>query len=298
MAAMLRLGAFFEVFQITGVAAGLTGCVVIYLLSRRYSDGEKGKAILPPDNSPAKSRLNFHLAFLPYYLLIFSTLIIQIPSIKEATGHLYLGVNYPGTETALGYVVNPVENYAMISLVGHPAPVILFSFFMTIFVFCRSQHWREGVVIKAISTTGKQCIQPSLSVIAIVIMALIMNDSGMTQILANGIAQVTGVAFPVFSPYIGVLGCFMTGSNTNSNVMFGALQTSAANSLSINTAVIASAQSIGGSLGAAIAPAKVLLGSSTVWMSGREGYIMRKTLIYCVIVTFLVGLQALISVRI
>jgi lactate permease len=120
----------------------------------------------------------------------------------------------------------------------------------------------------------------------------------MTHVLANGIAHATGIVFPIFSPYIGVLGCFMTGSNTNSNVMFGALQTSAACSLGINAVVIASAQSIGGSLGASIAPAKVMLGSSTVGMSGREGQIMRKTLIYCLIVTFLVGLQALISVSI
>jgi len=41
----------------------------------------------------------------------------------------------------------------------------------------------------------------------------------MTEILAHGIAKVTGVVFPIFSPYIGVLGCFMTSSNTNSNVM-------------------------------------------------------------------------------
>jgi lactate permease len=131
-----------------------------------------------------------------------------------------------------------------------------------------------------------------------VIMALIMNDSGMTNTLAAGIAQATGVTFPVFSPYIGVLGCFMTGSNTNSNVMFGKLQMDAAMRLGISGGIIAGTQSIGGSLGASIAPAKVLLGASAVGLAGGAGDIIRKTLKYCLIITFIVGIQALIAVNI
>ena len=123
-------------------------------------------------------------------------------------------------------------------------------------------------------------------------MALIMNSTGMTDVLAKGIAQVTGVAFPLFSPYIGVLGCFMTGSNTNSNVMFGALQMETAVSLGISPLVIASVQSIGGSLGSAIAPAKVLIGSTLVGLVGREAEVMRRTIPYCLVIVLLVGLEA------
>jgi lactate permease len=100
----------------------------------------------------------------------------------------------------------------------------------------------------------------------------------------------------LFSPYIGVLGCFMTGSNTNSNVMFGALQVETALTLGISPLIIASVQSIGGSLGSAIAPAKVLIGSSLVGLVGREHEVMRKAIPYCLIIVFLVGLEALIAV--
>ena len=129
-----------------------------------------------------------------------------------------------------------------------------------------------------------------------VMMALIMTNTGMTEVMANGIARVTGTVFPLFSPYIGVLGCFMTGSNTNSNVMFGALQMETALSLGISPLIIASVQSIGGSLGSAIAPAKVLIGSSLVGLAGQEHEIMRKAIPYCLIIVFLVGLEALIAV--
>jgi lactate permease len=48
--------------------------------------------------------------------------------------------------------------------------------------------------------------------------------SGMTFLLAHGLATVAGGFYPVLSPFVGLLGCFMTGSNTNSNVLFGVLQ--------------------------------------------------------------------------
>jgi lactate permease len=131
-----------------------------------------------------------------------------------------------------------------------------------------------------------------------VMMALIMNDTGMTSVLAIGIANATGPLFPIFSPYIGVLGCFMTGSNTNSNVMFGALQVETAKSLGISPLIIASIQSIGGSIGSSIAPAKVLVGAGAVGLGGREGDIMRKTLGYCLTIALLVGLVAYVSTNI
>jgi lactate permease len=90
----------------------------------------------------------------------------------------------------------------------------------------------------------------------------------------------------------------MTGSNTNSNVMFGALQLETAKSLGISTLIIASIQSIGGSLGSAIAPAKVLIGSTLVGLTGRESEVMRKTIPYCLLIVLLVGLEAWIAINI
>jgi len=111
-------------------------------------------------------------------------------------------------------------------------------------------------------------------------------------LLGRTIADGAGKVFPLFSPYIGVLGTFMTGSNTNSNVMFGALQLETARALAVSEVTVSSVQSIGGSLGSAIAPAKVLVGTAIVGLSGRENEVLRKTLPYCAGIVLLVGLQA------
>jgi len=287
------LMAFLGAAQIASIVPGLVGCGMVLLLSKTSLLGSKLGGGAAPDSQASGNRLSFHMAFLPYYLLIFLTVVSQIPALKEAARHLYLGVNYPGLETSLGYVVEPAKAYAKIRLLNHPAPLILAATFLTFLVFRSTGRWRSGTGVAALKTTIRQCIPTSLSIATMVMMALIMTNTGMTEILAHGIARVTGVVFPVFSPYIGVLGCFMTGSNTNSNVMFGALQMETAISLGISPVIIASIQSIGGSLGSAIAPAKVLIGSTVVGLAGgREGEVMRKAIPYCLVIVFLVGLEA------
>jgi lactate permease len=125
-----------------------------------------------------------------------------------------------------------------------------------------------------------------------VMMALVMNDSGMTNMLALGMAEATGSLFPIVAPFIGVLGSFLTGSNTNSNVMFGALQIETAKVLGISTVIMAAVQSVGGSVGCSIAPSKVLIGSATVGLNGRESEILNRTIPYCMLITLLVGINA------
>lgn len=86
----------------------------------------------------------------------------------------------------------------------------------------------------------------------------------------------------------------MTGSNTNANILFGAFQIETANALGISATLIASSQTAGASLGSSIAPAKVLLGSSTSGLTGREGELMKKCLPYCMAIVLALGVQTLI----
>ena len=124
--------------------------------------------------------------------------------------------------------------------------------------------------------------------------ALIMMDSGMVALLADGIARATGQLFPFVSPFIGVLGAFLTGSNTNSNVMFGHLQVVTAERLGFNQTTLAPTQSIGGSLGSSIAPAKVIVGTTLVGLNDRQSEVIRGALPYCLILVSLVGIEALV----
>ena len=122
--------------------------------------------------------------------------------------------------------------------------------------------------------------------------AMAVDHAGMTRSLAEELAAAAGTAFPLISPFIRALGAFMTGSNANSNVIFGALQDRAARLLSLNPAIILAAQTTGGAIGGAFAPAKIIIGCSTVGLAGREGEALMKTMAYGVTILIGVGLVA------
>ena len=282
--------------QIAAIASGLVGCGVGWAVARTWllpgrepdaapsSDGETAAAPAP--------RLGFHMAFLPYYLLIGLSIVSQVPAVKELGASWHWGLDYPAVATALGFEVDAQNDYAPIRLLRHPAPLILASLAITYAVYRLTGRWRGGAGGAAARSTYDQCVSTSVGVVSMVMMAVVMTDTGMTVLLGRTIADGTGVVFPVFSPYIGVLGTFMTGSNTNSNVMFGALQLETARELDIGVVTVASTQSIGGALGSSIAPAKVLVGTAIVGLSDRVNEVMRRTIAYCLVIVLLVGIQA------
>ena len=112
------------------------------------------------------------------------------------------------------------------------------------------------------------------------------------MVLARVLFLLAGKGYPFFSPFVGLLGCVITGSNTNSNILFGALQTDIAGLLGASPVILGAAQSAGGALGSMVAPAKVLLACATAGLAGREGRVIGRTLGYCVLMTSLVGLAA------
>jgi lactate permease len=79
---------------------------------------------------------------------------------------------------------------------------------------------------------------------------------------------------------IGSLGAFMTGSNTNSNAVFGALQMDTATLIGLSVPVVLGIQTASAALCSLLAPAKIIVGASTVGMSGKEGIVLRHLLLY------------------
>ena len=291
--------------QVASIVAGLVGAGVGWTLSRTTLLAARTDEPAPAQSQPgtagpypgAERSPSFHLAFLPYYLLIAFSILSQVPAIKSAAADLQWGLDYPATVTDLGHSVAAQDEYARIRLLRHPAPLILISLALTFVVYLMSGRWRRGAAGAAARTTYAQTVPTSVGIITMVMMALVMTDTGMTALLGKTIAEGTGPVFPVFSPYIGVLGTFMTGSNTNSNIMFGALQMETARALDIGSVTVASVQSIGGSLGSSIAPAKVLVGTAIVGLSGREGEVLRRTLPYCILLVLLVGVEAWVLLK-
>jgi len=107
-----------------------------------------------------------------------------------------------------------------------------------------------------------------------------MQHAGMTRALAEGVADAVGGAYPLASPFIGALGAFMTGSNTNSNVVFGSFQQDAADILGLNALIILASQTAGAALGSMFAPAKVIVAAGTVGLAGDESAALKKVMSY------------------
>ena len=252
----------------------------------------------PLADAPSDGRqMSFHLGFLPYYLLIGLSIISQIGPVKDAARGLSWGLDFPGLVTAEGFRVAPEANYAVLRLLNHPAPLIIVSVLVSMAAFAAAGYWKRGVAWEAARLTYRQSMSTTVGVGTMVMMALIMADTGLTVLLAEGIAKASGPVFPLVSPFIGLLGSFMTGSNTNSNVLFGGLQVETARSLGIGTVTIASVQSIGASVGSSMAPAKVLVGAALTGLADREHEIMRLVVPYVLALVLSAGVMAIVLVE-
>jgi len=154
-----------------------------------------------------------------------------------------------------------------------------------------------GAAGRILAGTVQSVLASTVSIFSMVTMAVIMEHAGMTDVLARGLAEGMGALFPFFAPWIGALGAFMTGSTTNSNVVFGALQLRTAQLLGYSAAVILAGQTAGASLGSAMAPAKVVVGASTAGMAGKEGDVLRKLLVYTGLLVLLVSVLTAVFSR-
>ena len=156
--------------------------------------------------------------------------------------------------------------------------------------------YEPGAPKRIVTGMVKRVMSSSVSIASMVAMAVIMQHSGMTDTLARGLAVSMGWAYPIVAPWIGALGAFMTGSNTNSNVIFGALQLRTAQLLGFSAAIILGAQTAGAALASILAPTKIVVGASTAGMAGKEGDVLRKLLVYTGVLLIFVSLLATISV--
>ena len=198
-------------------------------------------------------------------------------------------VPIPQLVTNLGHIT-PAAATKPISLLNHTGAVLLYASILAYLVYFMAGMYKEGAFQSILAGTWKRVRAPSLSIILMVCMAVIMENSGMTEALARGLAGFAGVFFPLVAPWIGALGAFMTGSNTNSNVVFALLQLRTARLLSYPAAIILAGQTAGAGLASVVAPAKIVVGTSTADLAGREGEVMRKMLPYIIILVLLISL--------
>jgi lactate permease len=214
-------------------------------------------------------------AYAPYMIIIAVFAIAQIAAIKDALAES------PWTTTFEwpGLDVRSPDGEALTSMTFNfnwlPAAgtLMLISGLITMAVLGLS----PGRALRVAGRTVDQLKWAILTVAAVLALAYVMNQSGQTITLGLWVAGAGGI-FAFFSALIGWLGVAVTGSDTSSNALFGALQVTAAQNADLSPTLMAAANSSGGVLGKMISPQNLAIGAAAVGLAGKEGDLFRKVL--------------------
>ena len=133
---------------------------------------------------------------------------------------------------------------------------------------------------------------PILSIGMVLAFAFVTNYSGMSSTMALVLAG-TGAAFPFFSPFLGWLGVFLTGSDTSSNALFSSLQATTAHQLGVNDTLLVAANTSGGVTGKMISPQSIAVACAATGLVGKESDLFRFTLKHSLFFATIVGLITL-----
>ena len=214
-------------------------------------------------------------AYSPYLIIIAIFAIAQIPAIKDALAESPWTTTFqwPGLD-----VVTP-DGEPLTSLTYNfnwlPAAgtLLLISGLITMVVLKVS----PARAVKVAGSSVDQLKWAIVTVASVLALAYVMNQSGQTITLGTWAAG-AGDAFAFLSAMIGWLGVAVTGSDTSSNALFGALQVTAAEDAGISPTLLAAANSSGGVLGKMISPQNLAIGAAAVGLAGKEGDLFRKVL--------------------
>jgi len=203
---------------------------------------------------------------------------------------------------AIPMPIPSLHNGVIISLYGKPyAAVFNFQPFatgtavlVTTLISAPLLRVRPVQLMACGAETLRQLRVPSIVVFFIVGMAFLFNYSGMVYTLGAALAG-TGVFFPLVSSFLGWVACFLTGSDTSSNFLFGNLQVAAARQLNLNPVLLAATNSSGAVAGKMISPQNIAIGVSTVGLVGKEGEVLRSTFWHSVLFATFIGGVALVQ---
>ena len=285
MAAVQFALAWLDYWIVASFAGGLAGILVGVAIARlhRRRGGEQRKG----------GFRELHFAFTAYYaLIVIVALATFLPPMRRFLGLGDIPLPLPETMTTFGWTVG--ASVHRLQLLAHPGALILYTCGIALWWYRRMGATAIGpwTVVRHAARLG---LAATGAVLCMMMLATVMSATGMTFVLARAAIAVAGNAYPFFAPFVGLFGCFVTGNNTSSNVLLGALQRDAAMFLEVSPALMAALQTTGGALGSMVTPAKVLMACATAGLAGQEGMVIRRALGPCLGLTALAGLLGLLA---
>ena len=236
-----------------------------------------------PQVDEVRAKMTVMKAWLPYVMVATLLLLSRLPSLglQQVLSELRIGPR-DILGTGIGQQVQPFYLPGFTFLV-----VCLLTYFL------HRMSWIE--IRDAWSITARHLSGAAVALVFALPMVRLFIESGpdlnlsgldsMPLMLAQGVAQLAGGTWPLFAPWIGALGAFAAGSNTVSNLMFSLFQFASAQQVYVEPATVVAAQAVGGAAGNMITVHNVVAACATVGLLGREGAVIRLTLIpmtyYC-----------------
>ncbi len=231
-------------------------------------------------------------AYAPYLVIIAIFSVANIPAVVEFLGkepftHL---IDWPGLHV-LNTAGAPVLTQFKLNWLPAAGTMLVIAGLVTMLIL----RVNPARALKTYVATYVELRSAIITVMAVLALAYVMNLSGQTASLGAWLAG-SGAAFAIISPVLGWIGVAVTGSDTSSNSLFGALQVQAAAKAGLDPVLMAAANSSGGVLGKMVSPQNLAIAAAAVGMSGQEGVIFRKvigwSLLLLVLMCLIVGLQS------
>jgi lactate permease len=245
------------------------------------------------DNGNNKAHLSLLKAWTPYLFVAVLLVLSRLPHLPFKDLLTGVAISYP---EILGTAISASSTPLYL-----PGTILIVVGLIT--VFLHSMSFPD--VRAAISESVKMLLGAGFVLIFTIPMVRIYINSGinpqdlpgMPIVMAEWVALHVGVIYPFFAPSIGALGAFIAGSNTVSNLMFGLFQFGVAERLMMPTTIMVALQAVGAAAGNMIAIHNVVAASATVGYLGKEGLIIRKTIIPTLYYIIIVGLMGMVAIH-
>jgi len=301
--------AFYFGPELPSVVGGLLGMALVigaarygFLVPDRCWDFSTTESISPQENiresvkeSPGKGQdenMPLWKAWLPYLLIAFTLILTRLPALPlqdllqsvSWTWHNILG------EKGVTYTLEPLYLPGLLPFL----------------VIALATIWMHGMKASRVkfawSSTLKQIVPAAVAMVFILGMVRLLIQSeinyagldSMLMVMSRVVSDILGDFWYLASPFIGVLGSFVTGSATVSNVLFGGFQYQVAEMLHYSPVTILSLQVTGGAVGNIISIHNAVAVGAVAGILGQEGIIIRKNLMVALIYAFLAGLAGML----
>ncbi len=244
------------------------------------------------------------LAWMPFILLVIAIIVWQIPqfqSLFQKDGifaFTSMSFEMSGLHNMV-MEVSPIvkENHHLSAVWKFPivlnaGTAILVAAILSIFVL----RAKASMVVESAKETIKEMFIPVITIGLVVAFAFISKNSGQAATMGLALSH-TGALFPLFSPFIGWIGVFLTGSDTSANLLFGPLQQVTARTLEMPEVLFLAANTVGGVVGKMISPQSIAIACAAVGLVGRESELFRFTLKYSIGFIIFIGIWTMIIVH-